>query len=91
MNEKFVQDHGLKVERGRKVAVKLADGTRIFTDRFAYCYVDFGEIADHLYFTILPQCPLVLGMQFLRQHNPCIDFSTMSIMLGKRGTSCPPV
>ena len=66
ISEQFVADNGLIVEKGHKVAVRLADGTQIFTDRFAYCYVDFGEVADYLHFTVLPKCPLVLGMQFLK-------------------------
>lgn len=52
----------------------MANSTYVLTDKYVWCYVDFGQIAAHLYFTVLPTCPLVLGMTFLRAFNPIIDF-----------------
>ncbi len=89
--EQFVNDNGLAIELGKKVKVNLANGDYVMTNRFARCMVDFGTLSGFLYFTVLPNCPLILGMSFLRAYNPVIDFENMSIMLEKRGTSCPPV
>lgn len=54
--------------------VKLADGSHYITERFLMCYVDFGVKGAYLKFTVLPQCPLVLGMPFLQLFNPTIDW-----------------
>lgn len=45
----------------------------------------------YLYFTVLPHCPLVLGMPFLQKFNPDIDWCNLKLSFGLGGTSCPPV
>lgn len=57
--------------------VKLADGSHYITERFLMCYVDFGVKGAYLKFTVLPQCPLVLGMPFLQLFNPTIDWQKL--------------
>ncbi len=86
-----MNDNGLAIEHGKKVKVKLANGDYVMTNRFARCMVDFGAQSGFLYFNVIPNCPLILGMSFLSTYNPFVDFKNMSIMLEKRGTSCPPV
>ena len=44
----------------------LADGTKIFTNDYVRCLVDFGDsFGSYMRFTVLPSCPLILGMPFL--------------------------
>ena len=71
--------------------VKLANNTVVHTNKFVRCFVDFGAKSGYLHFTVLPDCPLVLGLTFLRAYQPCIDWETMSITLDKGGTSSPHV
>ena len=62
----FVQQHGLKVEKGKKACVTLADGTKLFSNDYVRCFVDFGSgKGSSMRFTVLPSCPLILGMPFL--------------------------
>lgn len=38
-------------------------------------FIDFGNNnGSMMNFTVLPRCPLVLGMPFLRYFNPVIDW-----------------
>jgi hypothetical protein len=38
-------------------------------------FIDFGNNnGSMMNFTVLPRCPLVLGMPFLRDFNPVIDW-----------------
>ena len=54
------------MEKGRKACVTLADGTKIFSNDYVRCMVDFGDgYGSFMRFTVLPSCPLILGMPFL--------------------------
>lgn len=61
-----MQENGLKIEKGQKVKVNVANGDYVITNTFVRCYVDFGVVSGFLYFTVLPTCPLILGMSFLK-------------------------
>ena len=66
VSSQFVEDNGLVIEKGRKVQVKMANNDVVFTDKYVRCMVDFGVKSAYLLFTVLPSCPLVLGLTFLR-------------------------
>lgn len=53
----------------------MADGNIVQTGRYVKIFIDFGNSNGSLMnFTVLPHCPLVLGMPFLRDFNPIIDW-----------------
>jgi predicted aspartyl protease len=83
----FVRDNGLQVEKGSKVKVKLANGDYVISNNYVKCMVDFGKVSGFLQFTVLPSCPLILGMSFLRVFKPTLDFDTMQVVLDNSGTS----
>ena len=56
------------------VYVKMADSSVVKTARFVHFMVDFGKASGMLKFTVLPKCPSVLGMPFLRYFNPVINW-----------------
>lgn len=74
MSREFVEQHGLEVTKGKQACVTLADGSKVYTSDYVWCYVDFKVVGSCLKFTVLPQCPLILGMPFLKQFNPDIDW-----------------
>ena len=66
------------------MSVRLADGSLIGTNRYVFIYVDFGEVSAYLKFTVLGvQCPLILGMPFLRRLNPLIDWQTRTLCFAR--------
>lgn len=77
VNQEFVKKNGLFTEKGQQVKVKVANGDHVITNTFVRCYVDFGCVSGFLYFTVLPTCPLILGMSFLKQFKPVLNFDTM--------------
>ena len=62
----LIEENSLAVEKGQNVKVKFANSDTITTDQFVRVYVDFGIKAGFILFTVLPSCPLVLGLHFLR-------------------------
>lgn len=74
VSEQFVRDHRLETVQERKVQVKLANGNFVETATFLHVVVDFGVVSGFLKYTVLPCCPLVLGMPFLRYFNPTINW-----------------
>ena len=77
VNSQFVSDNGLQCERGKKVQVRMANNDVVYTDKYVRCMVDFGTVSAYLLFTVLPSCPLVLGLSFLRAFKPAIDWENM--------------
>jgi predicted aspartyl protease len=86
-SQSFVKDNGLRCEHGRKVKVKLANGDYVINNSYVRCMVVFGEVQGFLHFTVLPSCPLILGMSFMRAFKPTIDFTNMTVVLANSGTS----
>ena len=71
-----MNEHGLQTEGGRKARVSLANGSVLFTSTYVRIFVNFGTVGGMMLFTVLPECPLILGMPFLRKFNPHIDWRT---------------
>ena len=62
------------------VSVRLANGSLLCTDLYAFIWVNFGEVSSYLKFTVLScECPLILGMPFLRRLNPLINWQTCTL------------
>ena len=62
------------------VSVRLANGSLLRTDLYAFIWVNFGEVSSYLKFTVLScECPLILGMPFLRRLNPLINWQTRTL------------
>ena len=76
----FVAERSFREERGAQVRVRLANGSLLHTDRFVFVWVNFGEVSSYLKFTVLNcECPLILGMPFLRRLNPLINWQTRTL------------
>ena len=76
----FVAERSFREERGAQVRVRLANGSLLRTDRFVFVWVNFGEVSSYLKFTVLScECPLILGMPFLRRLNPLINWQTRTL------------
>ena len=76
----FVSRRSFREERGPLVSVRLANGTLLRTNRFCFLWVNFGEVSSYLKFTVLPcECPMILGMPFLRRLNPLINWQTRTL------------
>ena len=60
--------------------VRLADGKMLSTVGEAYLRVNFGNCEYHGIFRVLPHdIPLILGMKFLSEFNPQIDFEHRTV------------
>ncbi len=63
----------------------MADQSVVTTNKFISVLVSFGHgVAQLLRFTVLPvECPTILGMPFLREMNPTIDWVQKVVMFGE--------
>ena len=53
----------------------MADASFLYSSSYLDVPVDFGGVVHRLTFTVLDvDCPLVLGMPFLRDCNPHVDW-----------------
>ena len=81
---RFVDTQAFREERGAVVSVRLADGSLIRTNRYVFVYVNFREVSAYLKFTVLSvDCPLILGMPFLRRLNPLINWQTRTLCIAR--------
>ncbi len=65
----------------------MADQSMVTTDKYIHVLVIFGKgVSSLLRFTVLPvECPSILGMPFLRQLNPLINWKNKSVVFGGTG------
>ena len=82
------------VRKRAPVAVRLANGQIVSSDSVVSILCRFGKIQSMVEFQILP-CSVtpILGMEFLKQLNPKIDWSTgkVQVMQGGRWVILPSV
>ncbi len=65
---------------GREARIQLADASFLYSREYLRVLVDFGSVSHRLIFTVLDvSCPLVLGMPFLRDCNPIIDWKARTV------------
>lgn len=65
---------------GPRARIELADSSHLYSCDYLYVSVDFGDVAHCLAFTVLDvDCPLILGMPFLRTANPVIDWNRRKV------------
>ena len=81
------QSEALQIQptAGPRVRVRLADSSVLESSSFISVFVAFGEHHGSLLrFTVLDaDCPSILGMQFLRRMNPCIDWQRRTLTFAK--------
>ena len=66
---------GYRLRAGPNARIQLADSSFLYSKEYLHVAVDFGCVSHRLSFTVLDvDCPLVLGMPFLRDCNPQIDW-----------------
>ncbi len=69
---------------GARVRVRLADRRTVETDQFIKVVVNFQGVQAFLQFTVLDvQCPNILGLPFLEELNPVIDWKKKRVVFPK--------
>ena len=86
ISAQVLQQLGIQPHRREKVKVRMADQSMVVTDQYIHVLVVFGKgVSALLRFTVLPvDCPSILGMPFLRQLNPHIDWKSKSVIFAGR-------
>lgn len=76
----IIRQFGFVTTPGPRARIELADSSYLYSCDYLYVSVDFGDVAHCLSFTVLDvDCPLILGMPFLRTANPTIDWNRRKV------------
>lgn len=74
---------GLSFDNNSKYTVKLADGATLETCGVVAVEIDFDSCKYIGQFHVLPgSVPLILGMSFLGEMRPSIDWTSKSVFVG---------
>ena len=68
----------------------MADASFLYSKEYLRVLVHFGSVSHRLTFTVLDvSCPLVLGMPFLRDCNPVVDWKARSVSFAVAKVAAP--
>ena len=90
MSEGFVKNNNIKIRKGPRKRLEFAEGTVTYVDNYVDASAQIGSSAQSLEALVAPITnDVLLGLKWLRQVNPKINWVTGSLTFDDQKSSSP--